>query len=284
MLHQLKRRLMAAPERLRRRSQARVSAAVCARYSDPLAGRGKPLVTTFFDVEGSYAMPGMQSACITTVEKILEIQAAVGIRSTYNVVAQLALDAPDMVAHILADGHEVASHSLRHRVLSKLRETELRQDVLATKRAYKTLGIDIDGHRSPQSSWNDTLMQQLAEQGFRWNAEDGKEPYPYPLAHGPAGTLWRMPVRDDDWQYEASGLKPGDMLRRWQDVVNAHADRGQYAAIGFHPWVERYDKRLSVFKDFMVWLSEHPGVESLPFSKVVERIELPVGGAASAHG
>jgi peptidoglycan/xylan/chitin deacetylase (PgdA/CDA1 family) len=280
MSRQLTRRLRAAPERLRRRTQAWLSTRACARHPNPLAGRDRAIVTTFFDVEGDYAMPGMQSACITTVEKILQIQSDVGIRSTYNVVGELALDAPGMIAGIRAAGHEVASHSLRHRVLTRLSGGEIHQDVSDVKRAFDSLATAIGGHRSPQSAWNRQVTAALCSHGFRWSAEDGPEPYPYPLANGPGGRLWRFPVRDDDWQYESNGLRPQAMLARWQQVVDRElgaggpaCGRGRFVAIGFHPWVERSPDRLSAFKDFMTWLREYPDIEIMPFGHVVALID-----------
>lgn len=279
MLHRFKQRLRAAPERLRRRSQALLAARACSRHRNPLEHYRKRIVTTFFDVEGDYAMPGMQSACIATVEKILQIQADLGIRSTYNVVAELALDAPDMITSIVAGGHEVASHSLRHRVLTKLNGQELERDVEAVKGAFRTLGVPVDGHRSPQSAWNRAVLGALCTHGFRWNAEDGPEPHPYPVAQGPRGLLWRFPVHDDDWHYEASDARPSDMLSRWQHLVdlhmrrNANDDAARHVAIGFHPWVERSAARLSVFKDFMTWLREYPDIEIMPFGRVVDLID-----------
>jgi peptidoglycan/xylan/chitin deacetylase (PgdA/CDA1 family) len=290
MLHRLTQRLRAAPERLRRRSQALLAARACARHPNPLAHHGKGVVTTFFDVEGNYAMPGMHGTCIATVEKILRIQGDLGIRSTYNVVGEFALDAPDMITGILEGGHEVASHSLRHRVLTTLRGAELEQDVDDAKRAFDTLGIPVNGHRSPQSAWNHALMKTLHTRGFRWNAEDGPEAHPYPLARGPDSALWRFPVRDDDWHYEANGARPHDMLRRWQRVVETHlgaaarAGNAGYVAIGFHPWVERSAGRLSVFKDFMAWLREYPDIEIMPFGQVVDLIDAAAVTSHSPRG
>jgi peptidoglycan-N-acetylglucosamine deacetylase len=263
--------------------QARVSSLECARHENPLRHHDRPVVTTFFDVEGDYAMPGMSGACIGQVEKILKIQDDAGIRSTYNVVAHLALDAPSMVADIRDAGHEIASHSFAHRVLSRMSTRELTSDIRLTRAAFERLGVCVSGHRSPQSSWTRGLLDELALQKFRWNAEDGAEPHPYPAASASGRQLWRFPVRDDDWHYEASGTKPAALLQRWQATVEAHVLAGRYVAIGFHPWVQRHPDRLSAFKDFMCWLREYPGIDLLPFGRVLELIEAPMT-RESDHG
>ncbi|MFU8816786.1 MAG: polysaccharide deacetylase family protein [Pseudomonadales bacterium] len=284
MINALTPRLARVPERLRRRVQAQVSKLECARHGDPLRHHPRPVITTFFDVEGDYAMPGMQQACIGGVEKILEIQQGLGIKSTYNVVAKLALDAPSMIAAIHDCGHEVASHSLQHRTLTRLSSQDLARDVSQTRAAFERLGVQISGHRSPQSAWTRSLLDELAMQQFRWNAEDGSEPHPYPVANAYGERLWRFPVRDDDWHYEASGMKPAVLLERWQKAVDTHVGAGRYVAIGFHPWVQRHPERLSVFKDFMCWLREYPGVDILPFGGVLELFDTTRSEPESFHG
>jgi peptidoglycan-N-acetylglucosamine deacetylase len=264
--------------------QALVSDRECRRHGNPLRWHGRPVVTTFFDVEGDYAMPGMNAACIGHVEKILRIQDDLGIKSTYNVVAELALEAPGMVEDIRDAGHEIASHSLRHRVLSRLPARDLTADISQARAAFARLGIDVSGHRSPQSAWTRTLLEELANQGFRWNAEDGSEPHPYPIAGSSGRALWRFPVRDDDWHYEASGISPKALLKRWQAGVEDHVRDGRYVAIGFHPWVQRYPDRLAAFKDFMAWLRDDPRFDILPFGHVLDLIEAPTCTIERADG
>jgi peptidoglycan-N-acetylglucosamine deacetylase len=277
-------RLARLPERLRRRVQARVSNLLCARHPNPLEKHGRPVITTFFDVEGDYAMPGMNQACIGGVEKILRIQEDLGIRSTYNVVARLAVEAPGMIADIRDAGHELASHSLEHRTLTRLSSAALADDLASTRRAFEDLGVRAIGHRSPQSAWTRSLLEELAQQQFRWNAEDGPERHPYPVFDGAAGRLWRFPVRDDDWHYEGSGMRPAELLKRWQDTVDDHVRDRRFVAIGFHPWVQRLPERLSAFKDFMTWLREYPDVDVLPFGQVLKLIESPSSEAVSVDG
>jgi peptidoglycan/xylan/chitin deacetylase (PgdA/CDA1 family) len=284
MMSRIAPRIARAPERLRRRVQARVSNLECARHKNPLRHHGRPVVTTFFDVEGDYAMPGMSAACIGSVGKLLRIQDDLGIRSTYNVVAELALDAPGMVEDIRDAGHEIASHSLRHRVLSRLPVKDMIADINQTRTAFASLGLEVRGHRSPQSAWTRALLEELAHQSFRWNAEDGSEPHPYPVAENGGQPLWRFPVRDDDWHYEASGIAPLALLERWQANVDTHVRAGRYVAIGFHPWVQRHPGRLSAFKDFMAWLGEYPGLDILPFGGVLKLIENPPCTSELDHG
>lgn len=253
-------------ERIRRKVQKNLQKRACALTPNPLADHPKSIITTFFDVEGAYAIPG--KSCEETVFRILEVEAACGIHSTYNVVAQLALDAPKMVAEIRAGGHEVASHSLRHNVMTTLDTEALHEDVKQTRAAFADLDVEIAGHRSPQSAWNTRLMNCLADMGFAWSAEDGLEDHPYPIVVRKEKALWRFPVRDDDWGYESDGYRPSQMLERWKRIVNENVAKHRYTAIGFHPWVETADDRFAVFEEFMHWLAELSGIEVRTFGDV----------------
>jgi len=251
------------------------------RQPDPLATQTGTIVTIFYDVEGNYAMPGQSAACVGTAWKILEIEARLGIRSTYNMVARLAQEAPDLVAAIARAGSELASHSLDHQVLIRLPHDALADNIRRTRDAFAGLGVRVIGHRSPQSAWNRRLMELLRAEGFRWSAEDGTEPHPYRLAGEPGNALWRFPVADDDWHYGRDpDVRPSVVLARWQSCVRrAVAARRRHIAIGFHPWVEAPRDRFAVFETFMHWLREQRDIRVMPFREVLELMEE--GGRAA---
>lgn len=262
-------------ERARRRIQALSSTLAARRQADPLAAQPGTIVTVFYDVEGDYAMPGQSAACIGTAWKILELEERLGIRSTYNMVARLAQEAPDLVAAIVRAGSELASHSLDHRVLIRLPRAALADNVRRTRDAYAGLGVRVIGHRSPQSAWNRGLMELLRAEGFRWSAEDGTEPHPYRLAGEPGNALWRFPVADDDWHYGRDpSVSPSEVLTRWQSCVRSAIAAGRrHIAIGFHPWVEAPRDRFAIFETFMHWLMEQRDVRVMPFREVLQLME-----------
>jgi peptidoglycan/xylan/chitin deacetylase (PgdA/CDA1 family) len=259
-------------KRLGRKAQTLRSEHVCSRQSDPLAGQPNMTVTIFYDVEGDYAMPGQSAASIEAVGQILEMEKRHGIRSTYNVVARYALDAPDIVTEIRDAGHEIASHSYDHTVLSGLSTGEIADNLRRTKSTFQQLGIDICGHRSPQSAWNGNVLSSLIAEGYTWSAEDGREPYPYRIRMNDGKELWRFPTADDDWCYQQNHLTPRAALERWQQRIRQARDHQTYVAIGFHPWVEASADRLAVLDEFFHWLSEEDGLQVLPFGDVLGMI------------
>ena len=269
-------------KRVKRKVQALRYERICSRQSDPLAAHPGMIVTTFYDVEGDYAMPGKSAASIETVGKILEIEKRYGIRSTYNVVARYALDAPDLMAEIRSAGNEIASHSYDHTILTHLKAAEITDHLRRTKMTFRQLGLDIVGHRSPQSTWDDRVLRSLMAEGYTWSAENGAEPYPYRIREIGGAVLWRFPVTDDDWCYEGEHLRPNAVLQRWQLRIREARGRRKFTAIGFHPWVEASPDRLAVLEEFFRWLTEQDGLQLLPFGDVVRMIsqqERSVGAA-----
>jgi peptidoglycan/xylan/chitin deacetylase (PgdA/CDA1 family) len=256
---------------------------VCARQANPLAQHHGTIVTTFYDVEGDFARAGKTAAEVATVGRILDIERRCGIRSTYNVVAQFALAAPAVLADIVRGGHEIASHSFDHSILTTLSRVAIDDNVARAKRIFAELGIDIGGHRSPQSAWDDRLLDALTAYGYRWSAENGVEPYPYRIRQTDSGGLWRFPIADDDWRYESSRYTPAAMVERWQRIVQDAVWRRKYLAIGFHAWVEAEPERLEALEEFFRWLVGLDGVRVMPFGDVartIERLEAPRLAAA----
>ena len=151
-----------------------------------------------------------------------------------------------------------------------------------TRHTFRELGIEIQGHRSPQSDWNDRLLDALIADGYSWSAENGHEPHPYRIRHAPGRELWRFPVADDDWAYEADGLSPAAMLQRWRSRILAACGNRKHVALGFHAWVEFSRERLAVLDEFFGWLAGLDGVELMPFGDVVQLASGNVPSMSSA--
>lgn len=271
-------------DRVRRKLRGLRGERRCARQRDPLTGRDRPIVTTFYDVEGDYARRGATPAEIESIGRILEIERRCGIRSTYNIVGRFALDAPSLVARIRDAGHEIASHSYDHSNLTRLGKAKLLENLERTRRAFEELGITVLGHRSPQSAWDERVLGALADTGFAWNAENGREPYPYRIRLQDGKMLWRFPVAADDWQYESEGLAPARMLERFKQLVRGARGRRTHLAIGFHAWVESAPGRLAALEELFHWLVDEERVEIMPFGDVLRTASSAAPEPAAAHG
>jgi peptidoglycan/xylan/chitin deacetylase (PgdA/CDA1 family) len=266
--------LVSSLKRVRRKVQRLRYERVCARQPNPLAQHPGTIVTLFYDVEGDFARAGKTAVEIETLGRILEIEQRCGIRSTYNVVARFAREARAAVAEIARAGQEIASHSYDHSILTTLSRTAIADNARRAKQTFAELGIEISGHRSPQSDWDDRVLDALVASGYRWSAENGAEPYPYRIRRTDEGGLWRFVVAGDDWAYQASRCSPGAMLAQWQRIVrDAVAARRKHVAIGFHAWVEAEPGRLQALEDFFRWLVALDGVRVMPFGDVARAID-----------
>ncbi len=223
-------------------------------------------------------MPGATPKCLSALARIVEIERRHNVRSTYNTVALLAGENPGIVKMLLADGHEIASHSYDHTVLAELSPADQLQNIRGTKGIFDELGIRVSGHRSPLSRWNRALMRTLCAEGYAWTAENGGEPHPYVVRRAKQATLWRFPVIADDWEYESANLSPAKMLANWQAIVNEARRTRRYTAIGFHPWIECDEGRLESLERYMAWLTSLPDVEVLPFGAVLALIQSAQSG------
>ena len=239
------------------------------------------IVTTFHDFEGNYGMPDATPKCLAALVRIAEIEKRHRIRSTYNTVALLAREQPQIVRALVADGHEIASHSYDHSVLADLSPADQLTNIRDSADIFGELGIRITGHRSPLSRWNRALMQNLCAEGFTWTAENGGEPHPYIVSRRGRAKLWRFPVRADDWAYESANMAPPQMLAYWQAIVNEARRSKRYTAIGFHPWIEYNEGRLETLECFMAWLDSLPDVEVLPFGAVLALLDQQAASTLS---
>jgi len=82
-----------------------------------------------------------------------------GIRATFFVVGQIAESHPSLVRRMVAEGHEVASHSWDHRRVHRFTSQTFREDVRTSKDALEQAsGAAVVGFRAPTFS----IMRETA--------------------------------------------------------------------------------------------------------------------------
>jgi peptidoglycan/xylan/chitin deacetylase (PgdA/CDA1 family) len=86
----------------------------------------------------------------TNTPRLLEILKQKGVRATFFVVGQNAVEYPDILKRITAEGHELANHSFSHPLLVSLSETALREQLEKTHQAVlKATGVSMKLMRPP---------------------------------------------------------------------------------------------------------------------------------------
>lgn len=92
--------------------------------------------------------------------RLLNMLAQRNIKATFFVVGQLAKEHPQIIRRILAEGHEVANHTMSHPTLTRISDDRIRRELTETHKAV----VDIAGYhmrlfRPPGGATNARLKE-----------------------------------------------------------------------------------------------------------------------------
>jgi peptidoglycan-N-acetylglucosamine deacetylase len=113
-------------------------------------------------------------------EQILSILDQYNVKATFFVVGVWAQENPDMLKKIIADGHEVQNHSMKHERYPDLQTSEVLSDAQAAQQLLNAdTGKNANIIRLPFGAFDDKTIQVLQQNGFvpvKWSvdAEDWK--------------------------------------------------------------------------------------------------------------
>jgi len=124
--------------------------------------------------------PAYRNASGDTVEAGLGLDASEYLRSalaereataTFFVVSSVAERYPEVVESFAAAGHEIASHTHSHKLLSSLSAADRREEVRRSKRVLERVtGRPVDGFRAPAFDRPDDLFDELADAGYAYDS------------------------------------------------------------------------------------------------------------------
>ncbi|HKM84425.1 MAG TPA: XrtA system polysaccharide deacetylase [Candidatus Acidoferrum sp.] len=105
---------------------------------------------------------------------LLDLLDEAGCKATFFTLGWVAEQHPQVVRRVAQRGHEVACHSLRHRVVYKMTRAEFRDDTRQAKQLLEDCsGTPVFGYRAPSFSiTQDSLwaLEVLAELGFKFDS------------------------------------------------------------------------------------------------------------------
>ncbi len=112
------------------------------------------------------------SAYRLAIPRALEILDRQGARATFFLIGEEARRHPEVVREIAERGHEVASHSMTHRLpFTDLGDERLRLEVASSKTLLEGLaGIPVVGFRAPSWDLSPRLLGAIAAAGYRYDA------------------------------------------------------------------------------------------------------------------
>jgi len=142
-----------------------------------------PVFLASFDVEEWFHAENLKAALPTNdwtrlesrveanTHELLDALADAGAKATCFVLGWVARQYPALVRRMVAEGHEIASHSDTHQRLYSLSRADLAEDLRRARDTLEQLsGTRVWGIRAPMFSISDAVLDHLAEVGYWYDS------------------------------------------------------------------------------------------------------------------
>lgn len=124
---------------------------------------------------------GFESRVERQTHQILDLFAEHNVKATFFVLGWVAERHPALIRHIVAHGHELASHGQAHDRVTHFTPDQFRADLRRSRAALEEAGgVAVRGYRAPSFSVgrsNLWALSILAEEGYAYSSSI------YPIAH-----------------------------------------------------------------------------------------------------
>ena len=108
-------------------------------------------------------------------EGILDILDRYGVKTTFFLVGFWAEEHPDLVAELVARGHEIGNHSATHPHMASQTAAQIREELRKTSDLVESItGKPTTLFRPPYGEYNDTVVRVSREEGYecvQWNVD-----------------------------------------------------------------------------------------------------------------
>lgn len=108
-------------------------------------------------------------------KEILNILDQYDVKTTFFLVGFWAEKYPELVAELVARGHEIGNHSATHPHMSKLSEAQIREELRKCSELVRTItGQPTTLFRPPYGEYNDAVVRVSREEGYecvQWNVD-----------------------------------------------------------------------------------------------------------------
>lgn len=131
-------------------------------HGGPVVDARSPQVRTARPADRTLALTFDDGPDPTWTPRILDVLKAHHVHATFFVVGTAAIDHPELVRRMIAEGHEVGLHTLTHTDLGKIPEWRRQLEVQGAQRALAGItGQTATLLRPPYSSENDAVTGQM---------------------------------------------------------------------------------------------------------------------------
>jgi peptidoglycan/xylan/chitin deacetylase (PgdA/CDA1 family) len=232
----------------------------------PLSEVDPVCLTIFFDYEGKWARPGAEDTSRKAMRYILDTLRKYHVKATFNTVGKLLIEEAPIIETLINDGHEIASHTLEHTLVSGFSPQRMSEDIRIYRNLVNSFAFNVIGFRGPQTTWTQKTLLGLLKADILWNAENDRAPYPYIIKTHKSRRLWRMPISITDWPIEGLSIDPYEMLNRWIEMIEMSEKQHRFISIGFHPWlIGKTPERLHIFSILIEYISQRESLKIAPF-------------------
>jgi peptidoglycan/xylan/chitin deacetylase (PgdA/CDA1 family) len=223
--------------------------------------------------------------------RILELLARYGIEATFFVPGLVIEQRPEVIARILAAGHEIAHHSWSHAWIVSLSEEEEREEMRkGFEIIERTTGRPPAGWRSPAAEFSGITMDLLLEYGFSYSSNffDDDSPYLH-VVGGRTTDLVEFPfhwVLDDAPFFQYSITLPGRtmqapsaVLEAWKIEFDSLYAEDRAFTLAMHPQLIGRASRLWVLEELIRHIASQPNIWFARCDRVAEAIRPALRGA-----
>lgn len=223
--------------------------------------------------------------------KILALLARHDLKATFFVPTWVAETYPDSIRRILAGGHEIGAHGVRHVAPTQLDPAEERRRLAASiETLTRMTGQRPAGYRAPAWALSDVTLDLVSRAGFLYSSNLMDADLPY--VHSQPAGLVELPVSwvlDDAphfWFDESSWnktIQPASTVKGlWQEEFSAAYEMNGYFGLTMHPQFIGRPARLAMLDELLRWILAFDGVWVATCREVAEHVAgavPPPGGA-----
>jgi polysaccharide deacetylase family protein (PEP-CTERM system associated) len=205
-------------------------------------------------VEGQWS--AQQDRVERNTDLLLQWFEEAGVKATFFTLGWVAEQHPEIIRRLVAQGHEVACHSLRHRVVYEMSPAEFHEDTRCAKELLEDVsGTPVRGYRAPsfsiteKSAW---AFEVLAGLGFTYDSSIFPIRHPNygmpKVSRAPfvvntrSGPIIEFPLPTLEFAGERSPLGGGAYLRvlpywytRW-GIHYLNRRENRRVCVYVHPW------------------------------------------------
>lgn len=197
------------------------------------------------------------------VSAVLDLLRDTAAPATFFVPGRVAEKAPELVARMLADGHEVAHHGYTHRSPTSLSVEEEQAEMDDGLEVLRGLGAAVSGYRSPSWDFSAVTLRIVEAAGLRYSSNMMDDVRPY--RHRDS-TVVELPISwllDDaahfwfamsSWTRKIASTE--EVWSIWTEEYLGFQEHGGAFVLTMHPQIIGRPSRLRMLRRFILWLRE----------------------------